>query len=890
MKNIFLFVFLTLFSGALLAQSEMVVKLVSPTAAQMDFIKAAKYEITAQRPGEFVDFFVSPDQYQSLANKGFSLTITQAHEQNKINLSAQKDIAGYQTYDEVVEFLQQIATDYPELCTLTDIGDSYGKIAFANGVNGYEDYQHDIWLLKISDNVNESEDEPAVYYMGAHHAREPISTEVVCGIISHLTGNYGVDDEITDMINGTEIYIVPIVNPDGHEVVLDQLNTNWRKNAADGDGNGFFNYNSGSYDGVDPNRNYGWEWGGDGSSGDQTAETYRGTAPFSEPENQAMRDLLASHHFTTGISYHSYSELVLWPYGYAQDCLAPDNTALVELGTQMAMSIPKIIGSGHYYPEQANDLYSSSGTTDDWAYGKHGVFAFTVELGQEFIPPSPQVPAIVSDNIPAAMLLLNRVNRQTLRGHVYDAATSEPVVAQIEIAGIDGLNSPRDPYKSDAEFGAYYRLLMSGTKTATFSAYGYIPQTFSDVEIVNDEATYLDVYLEKAPFGPVFGSVLDGSTGLNIEGAEITIQNTPLLPAYTNAEGYYNMDEVSYGTYNFMVSKPGYSYLISEQIISETNHIVNFVLLPSEAISFEEGEFGDDFAMSGNQPWVIDNNVSWDGDNSAASGNIGDSQSSTMTLTVNDCLAGVFSFYRKVSSEDGYDFLKFYVDGAVRDSWSGQADWAKVEFPISAGNHQFRWTYTKDSNTIGGSDKAWVDYIEVPVMAITLVNAGPDQIICKDETASLNAFAMNYTGLQWTTSGDGVFSDATSPASSYTPGTNDIATGTATLTIEAQGTQTATDAMTLTIDACLGAQFLENKPVFTLLPNPSTGMFSLELNSAGIEKIEIFSVSGQLIYSQVTESATKNFTIDGTSWEKGIYLVKITGTEGSFSTERMLIQ
>ncbi len=890
MKNIFLFVFLTLFSGALMAQSEMVVKLVSPTTAQMDIIKAAKYEITAQRPGEYVDFFVSPDQYQSLANQGFSLTITQTHEQNKINLSAQKDIAGYQTYDEVVEFLQQIATDYPELCTLTDIGDSYGKIAFANGVNGYEDYQHDIWLLKISDNVNESEDEPAVYFMGAHHAREPISTEVVCGIISHLTDNYGFDDEITDMINGTEIYIVPIVNPDGHEVVLDQLNTNWRKNAADGDGNGFFNYNSGSFDGVDPNRNYGWEWGGDGSSGDQTAETYRGSVPFSEPETQVMRDLMASHHFTTGISYHSYSELVLWSYGYSQDCLAPDNSALVELGTQMAMSIPKIIGSGHYYPEQANDLYSSSGTTDDWAYGKHGVFAFTVELGQEFIPPSPQVPAIVSDNIPAAMLLLNRVNRQTLRGHVYDAATSEPVVAQIEIAGIDGLNSPRDPYMSDAEFGAYYRLLMPGTKTATFSAYGYISQTISDLEILTDEATYLDVYLEKAPFGPVFGSVLDGSTGLNIEGAEITIQNTPLLPAYTNAEGYYNMDEVSYGTYNFMVSKPGYSYLISEQIISETNHIVNFVLLPSEAISFEEGEFGDDFAMSGNQPWVIDNNVSWDGDNSAASGNIGDSQSSTMTLTVNDCLAGVFSFYRKVSSEDGYDFLKFYVDGVERDSWSGQADWAKVEFPISAGNHQFRWTYTKDSNTIGGSDKAWVDYIEVPVMAITLVNAGPDQIICKDELASLNAFAMNYTSLQWTTSGDGVFSDATSPASSYTPGTNDIATGTATLTIEAQGTQTATDAMTLTIDACLGAQFLENQPVFTLLPNPSTGMFSLELNSSGIEKIEIFSVSGQLIYSQATESATKNFNIDGTSWEKGIYLVKMTSTEGSFSTERMLIQ
>ena len=281
MKHIFTLVLALFLFSVANAQDEIVVRIADANLENYHFFDKSNDEITAFKADEYIDILISKDRYQDLLAEGWEMEITQTHEKNIQNLSSTKDIAGYHTYNEALAYLQQIANDYPEICTLTDIADSHGKEYFNDGVMGYEDYQHDIWLLKISDNVNQNEDEPAVYLMGAHHSREPISTEVVLGIIEHLTSNYGNDDAITSMIDNSEIYIVPMVNPDGHEVVLNQLNTMWRKTVADNNGDGQFNYNSNGPDGVDPNRNYGWNWGGSGSSGDPTSETYHGPSAFS---------------------------------------------------------------------------------------------------------------------------------------------------------------------------------------------------------------------------------------------------------------------------------------------------------------------------------------------------------------------------------------------------------------------------------------------------------------------------------------------------------------------------------------------------------------------------------------------------------------------------------
>lgn len=890
MKNIFSFLTFLLFSIGLFAQSDVVVRINNPSSNNLEFIKSNKLEITAFKENEFIDIMLNPNWIQKLNENNIQYKITQTHEQNIINLGNNKGIAGYRTYDDVVEELQQIVEDYPDICSLHDIGDSKGKIYFESGMTNYEDYQHEVWMLKISDNVTESEDEPAVYYFGAHHAREPISTEVVMGVINHLVEGYNNDDEITSMINEAEIYLVPIVNPDGHEVVLDQLNTNWRKNISDNDENGILDYNSGSPDGVDPNRNYAWEWGGDGSSGDLTAETYRGLEAFSEPETQAIRDLLANHHFTSGISYHSYSELVLWPYAYSESAVAPDHEALEELGNEMALTIPKIVGSGNYTPDQANDLYPAAGVTGDYCYGEHGIFHILIELAQEFIPPAPQVPAIVNDNIEAAMIVLNRTNKQTLRGHVYDSETIEPVVATVSVEGVDGTQNFRKPYQSNADFGSYYRLLTAGEKVVTFSAYGYISQTFDDVVILEEEANILDVYLEKTPKGPIFGSVIDGNTGENIEGAEISILNTPLPPVYTDANGIYEMDEVAFSTYEIKVSKEAYSTLIIEQEISETNYLLNFVLLPSDAISFEDGEFNDDFTFSGNVPWEIDENESYSGDYSAVSGSISHDQATTMILNVDNVQGGEFSFYRKVSSESDWDFLRFFIDGQEKESWSGEEDWGKASYTVSEGSHEFRWTYDKDSNTSEGSDRGWVDDIELPATATTMVNAGPDLEICHDTEAQLNAFATNYETVLWTTSGDGVFSNNNNPNTIYTPGIEDIANGLVTLEITAEGNSgTATDEMTLFVETCLNIEELEAND-FRISPNPAQEMVSIEFDGENLRELRIFHISGQLIQKIQLTSQQKNIELNAQTFGSGVYIVKVINNKGWSLAKRLVVE
>jgi murein tripeptide amidase MpaA len=167
----------------------------------------------------------------------------------------------------------------------------------------------DLWAIKVSDNPGTDEVEPEVFYTGIHHAREPISAEVLLHTIDHLTDNYGSDPTVTDIMDGRELWFLPVMNPDGYvynETTDPEDGGMWRKNRRN-NGNGTY--------GVDPNRNYGYNWGYDdvGSSPFTFHEGYRGTGPFSEPENQAVRDFTEGREFAIAMNYHSYGNLLLYP-------------------------------------------------------------------------------------------------------------------------------------------------------------------------------------------------------------------------------------------------------------------------------------------------------------------------------------------------------------------------------------------------------------------------------------------------------------------------------------------------------------------------------------------------------------------------------------------------
>ncbi|MBK7214010.1 MAG: carboxypeptidase regulatory-like domain-containing protein [Bacteroidales bacterium] len=711
MKRILLAIFGLILVISLQAQEKFVARISSFKVADLSQFLKAGYDIAAFNPDKYIDLVLTKEQKLELENQGFELKIVLTESQMKENLVVGKALAGYRTYSDLYNELLSLQTAHPDICKLYDVGDSKGKEYSAAG---YNNYKHEIWAMKISDNVATEEDEPCIYYMGEHHAREPISLEVAMYVLNYIVSNYGIDPTITNDVNNKQIWFMPLVNPNGHKIVTDEVDLWWRKNIRDNNSNGLID--SGTTDGVDLNRNYGWEWGGEGTSTSSSDITYCGPSGFSEPETMAMKNIIDQHHFVTGISYHSYSELVLFPYGYSTGAFAPDHASMQALAVSMANTIPAS-GGGYYTPDKASGLYPASGITDDYAYGQKGVFSYTIELGTTFIPSASQIPGICSDNLQAALILLHRVDKSTLTGLVKDANTLSPLAAEVYVEGVDNTGAFRKPYTSDAGFGRYYRMLPDGNYTVTFSLFGYIPQTFNNVNINNLAQTLLNVNLVPAQTVSVSGIVSDLATALPIQGATIELVGTPVAAVTSNASGAYSIGSLPEGNYSFRISKASYATIIQSLAVSAASHVFNFQLQESAAWSFETGVFEPQWTFAGAAPWTVSTENPADGLYCSKSGVISHSQSSEMSLELYLTSAGTVSFFRKVSSESGYDFLKFYIDNVQQAQWSGTVDWSQVSYSVASGLHTFKWVYSKDASAVGGSDCAWVDNILFPPFA-----------------------------------------------------------------------------------------------------------------------------------------------------------------------------
>lgn len=209
-----------------------------------------------------------------------------------------------------------------------------------------------------------------------------------------------------------------------------------------------------------------------------------------------------------------------------------------------------------------------------------------------------------------------------------------------------------------------------------------------------------------------------------------------------------------------------------------------------------------EWATSGNANWAVSNVTPYEGTYCIQSGDINDSQSTILAIDYNVMSDDSISFYRKVSSESNYDYLKFYIDGAQIEQWSGEVDWARAAYPVTAGEHTFKWEYMKDISESNGTDAAYVDFIVFPPKLTTTAFAGLDASICESSTYQLSGNATNYTSVLWTTSGTGTFDDASLLNPVYTPSAEDIALGSVALTLTAYEPvkADASDNMTLFIN------------------------------------------------------------------------------------------
>ncbi len=270
----------------------------------------------------------------------------------------------YHNFAEMTAVIDRAVADHPGLITKQVYGKSYQN--------------RDLYAIKISDNAGTDENEPEVLFTHHQHAREILTVEMALYLINLFTDSYNSDPQIKNLVDNREIWILPNVNPDGGEFDISTGSfQGWRKNRQPNSGS--------SAIGTDLNRNWAYQWGCcGGSSSSPSSETYRGPRAESAPEVKAIADFVRSRNIggkqqiTVGIDFHTYSELVLWPYGYTYNHTAPGLTAedqrvFSTIGRAMAQS-------NGYTPQQSSDLYVTDGSIDDWLWGAEKIYGYTFEM------------------------------------------------------------------------------------------------------------------------------------------------------------------------------------------------------------------------------------------------------------------------------------------------------------------------------------------------------------------------------------------------------------------------------------------------------------------------------------------------------------------------------
>ncbi len=368
-------------------------------------------------------------------------------------------LVGYHTHAELTAELQAVALSRPDLCRLYSLGTSVQGRA--------------LWIMKISDNVALQEDEPEFQYVSTMHGNEPVGMELCLNLVHLLVDQYGIDPRITNLVDELEIWILPLMNPDGYA-------NQSRYNAH----------------GIDLNRDF----------PDRITNPDNTTAGRAV-ETQLVMNWAFGQSTTLSANFHTGALVVNYPFDsdpdpYTPYSASPDDPLFVQQSlTYSALNGP-MYGSP-WFPQGITNgaaWYVIHGGMQDWKYVWMGCNDVTIELSDVSWPAFSQIPALWNDNRDA-MLAYMETSFWGVRGVVADCTSGQPVAATVRVAGID-----HDVY-TDPDVGDYHRLLLAGTYDLEFSAAGYDTQVHPGVVVGSGVTTRLDVAMHPA------GTVVTYCTG-----------------------------------------------------------------------------------------------------------------------------------------------------------------------------------------------------------------------------------------------------------------------------------------------------------------------------------------------------------------------------------------
>jgi len=424
--------------------------------------------------------YANSNEFNQFISKGYNYTVLRHPgdllEKPTMFTSAEKGIwqfDTYPTYDEYITMMTSFATSYPNLCKIEQIGTS---------VNGRK-----LLFAKISDNVNTREQEPRFMYTSSMHGDETTGYILMLRMINYLLTNYGTNTQVSNLVNNMEIWIMPLENPDGTFF--------GGNNTIDGS----IRYNANL---VDLNRNY--KNPVDGDHPDNRSW---------QPEVLAMMNLTDSLHFVMSANFHGGAELVNYPWDswISTDKIHADDNWWQKISTAYADTVHANADTGYLTDlnngvTNGGDWYIATGSRQDYmTYYKSGR-EFCLEISAEKTLSDTALLAHWNYNYRS---LLNYMEQAMygIKGIVTDACTGLPMVAKVFVNAHDVDSSH---VYTESTLGDYYRPILAGTYSLTFSALGYQSKTITNVVVPDNNATTLNVVLD--PVAPVANFIADDTT------------------------------------------------------------------------------------------------------------------------------------------------------------------------------------------------------------------------------------------------------------------------------------------------------------------------------------------------------------------------------------------